>query len=407
MGERRYRALIVLTHPIQYGVPTLRALAKHPKVDVLTAYCSLQGVDASIDPEFGVKVAWDTPILDGYRWVEVPNRSLRPGLGRFFGITNPGLWKMIRSNRFEVVIVFVGYVYASFWITMAATKSKGIPVIFGADAHEIAPRDGKRWKVPIKRWLWPRLFGQMDVVVTPSSGGVNFMHSLGMPAERIVRTTHSVDNDWWIKQAAQVDPATIRTQWCIPVDATILLFCGKLQPWKRPLDVLRAFAKSEVQRSFLVIAGDGPLRQTLKDEAQSLGMAERVRFLGFVNQTQLPAIYRSSDLLALSSEYEAFGMVVNEAMLCGCPVVVSDRVGARFDLVHEGKTGFIYPAGDVEALAVILRKILSNRGSLQDMGNAARERMKDWSPRENVQALVEAIEKAVALRQLSTNKRLP
>lgn len=170
---------------------------------------------------------------------------------------------------------------------------------------------------------------------------------------------------------------------------------------------MRAFAKAAVPGSCLVIAGDGPLRQALEDEAQSLGIAERVRFLGFVNQTQLPAVYRSSDLLVLASEYEAFGMVVNEAMLCGCPVVVSDHVGARFDLVHEGQTGFVYPAGNVEALAAILRKILPDRGRLQQMGHAARERMKDWSPRENVQAWVEAIEKAVMFRQDSTNGRLP
>lgn len=399
MIEHRHRALLVLTHPIQYGIPTLRALAKHPKVDVLTAYCSLQGVHAALDPEFGVKVAWDTPLLQGYPWVQVPNRSLRPGLGSFFGITNPGLWKMIRSTRFDVVIVFVGYVYASFWITTAAAKLKGIPLIFGTDAHEMASLDGKNWKIPIKRWIWPRLFGLMDIVVTPSTGGANLMHSIGIPAERIVRTTHSVDNDWWIEQAAQADRRAVRGEWRIPLDATVLLFCGKLQPWKRPLDILRAFAKAAAPESCLVIAGDGPLRQALEDEASSLGIAERVRFLGFVNQTQLPAVYRSSDLLVLASEYEAFGMVVNEAMLCGCPVVVSDRVGAHFDLVHEGKTGFVYSAGNVEALAAILRKILPDRGGLHQMGNAARERMKDWSPRENVQAFVEAIEKAVGFRQ--------
>lgn len=406
-GEPRYRALIVLTHPIQYGIPTLRALAQHPKLDVLTAYCSLQGAEAAVDAEFGVRVAWDTPMLEGYRWVQIPNRSPRPGLERSFGLVNPGLWKMIRKDRFDVVIIFVGYLYASFWITLAAAKLKGVPVIFGPDAHEIAPLDGKKWKVPIKRWLWPRLFGLMDVVVTPSTGGVNLMRSLGIPPERIVRTTHSVDNKWWTEQAARVNRAAVRAEWHIPADATVALFCGKLQPWKRPLDVLRAFAQAVLPESFLVIAGDGPLRPALEAEARSLGIAERVRFLGFVNQSQLPAVYRSSDLLVLSSDYEAFGLVVNEAMLCGCPVVVSDRVGARFDLVREGTTGFVYPAGDVEALAAILRDLLPDRSRLQQMGCAARQRMQDWSPRENVGGFVEAIEKAARLRRDSASEPAP
>jgi glycosyltransferase involved in cell wall biosynthesis len=233
----------------------------------------------------------------------------------------------------------------------------------------------------------------------------SFIPSAGVGVTR-VSSRDVLDNIWWIEQTAQVDRADVRAAWRIPLDATVLLFCGKLQPWKRPLDIFRAFAKASVPGSCLVIAGDGPLRQTLDDEAQSLGIAEGVRFLGFVNQTQLPGVYRSSDLLVLASEYEVFSIVVNEAMLCGCPVVVSDRVGARFDLVHEGKTGFVYPAGNVEALAAILRKILPDRGGLQQMGDAARARMKDWSPRENVQGFVEAIEKAVRLRQDSTSGRL-
>jgi glycosyltransferase involved in cell wall biosynthesis len=393
--ERRYRVLLVLTHPIQYGIPTLRGLAKQPNVDLLTAYCSLQGTDAAVDPEFGVKVAWDTPVLEGYRWVQIPNRSLRPGLGRFWGLTNPGFWNIIHRERFDVLIVFVGYVYASFWIALAAAKLKRIPVIFGTDAHEIAPLDGKRWKIWVKRWLWPRLFGLMDVVVTPSTGGLNLMRSIGIPADRIVRTTHSVDNGWWTEQAARVDRAAVRTEWKIPSDSTVILFCGKLQPWKRPLDIVRAFAKAAVPASYLVIAGDGRLGPTLESEAKSLGIASRVRFLGFVNQTKLPAVYSSSDMLVLSSDYEAFGLVVNEAMLCGCPVVVSDRVGARFDLVYEGQTGFVYPAGDVDALAALLREVLPDRSRLQRMGCAARAHMLDWSPQENVAGFLEAIEKAV------------
>ncbi|HXJ17034.1 MAG TPA: glycosyltransferase family 4 protein [Candidatus Polarisedimenticolia bacterium] len=399
MGERRYRVLLVMTHPVQYISPILREIARHPRLDVLTAYCSLQGAEAAMDDEFGVSVAWDTPLLEGYRWVQISNRSLRPGLGRFFGLMNPGLLKLIRSGKFDAVVNLTGYVYATFWIGLMAAKFSGGPLIFGADANELAPRDGKRWKIPVKKLLWPKIFGFADVVVAPSSGGVRLMRSLGIPLERIVLIPYAVGNAWWAEQAAQVDRAAVRAEWSIPADAAVLLFCGKLQPWKRPLDVLRAFARASAPESVLVIAGDGPLRPALEDEAKSLGVAERVRFLGFVNQTQLPAVYRSSDLFVLSSQYESFGVVVNEAMLCGCPVVVSDRVGARFDLVREGQTGFVYPAGNAEALSAILREVLPDRSRLQKMGCAARERMNVWSPREHIAGFLEAIEKAVRLRQ--------
>jgi glycosyltransferase involved in cell wall biosynthesis len=145
----------------------------------------------------------------------------------------------------------------------------------------------------------------------------------------------------------------------------------------------------------LVFAGEGPLHQSLEAEAAKLGIAERVRFLGFANQTQLPAIYTAADLMVLPSAYDAFGVVVNEAMLCGCPVAASDHVGAARDLIEHGRTGFVYPCGDIEALAAILGQALENRAPLSAMGAAARARMESWSPRENIDATVAAVARGV------------
>jgi glycosyltransferase involved in cell wall biosynthesis len=116
-----------------------------------------------------------------------------------------------------------------------------------------------------------------------------------------------------------------------------------------------------------------------------------VRFLGFANQSVLPELYRAADVFVLPSDYEPFGLVVNEAMLCQVPVIVSDRVGARFDLVREGETGYIFPCGDVNALAAMLTRALSDPPLLQRMGTAARQRMSSWSPADYAGALVQSI----------------
>ena len=99
MPDRRFRVLLVYSHPIQYSVPVLRQMAKHPRLDIQVAYCSMHGVEPGLDPEFGVEVKWDVPLLDGYPWVYVRNRSPRPVLLRFFGLINPGLWKLVRTGR--------------------------------------------------------------------------------------------------------------------------------------------------------------------------------------------------------------------------------------------------------------------------------------------------------------------
>jgi len=184
----------------------------------------------------------------------------------------------------------------------------------------------------------------------------------------------------------------------------VLLFSAKLQPWKRPSDLLHAFANIPACDVYLVFAGDGSLRPTLESEAKSLGIAKRVRFLGFVNQSGLPEVYGASDILVLPSEYEPFGVVVNEAMLCGCCVVVSDRVGARFDLVREGETGFVFRAGDVDALAAVLHGILLAPDRLRKMREASRERMTSWGPSQNVERNVEALNRAIMSAHLHTNR---
>lgn len=384
-GQRRYRLLALATHPTQYGAPGYRWMTQHPRIELTVAYLSLRGAEAARDAEFGVEVRWDVPLLEGYRWVHLEQRNGLRGLAQ--------LRRLIRHGRFDAVVAYTGYRPAAFWVALVAARQSGTAILFGTDAHTLEPRVGGRWKSRVKRWLWPRLFRLADIVIVPSSGSVALMRSLGIREERIALTPYAVDNAWWFEQASRADRAAVRAAWGVPGDAPVVVFSAKLQPWKRPSDLLRAFAACGVESAHLVIAGEGPLRGALEAEARALGIAARTHFLGFVNQSQLPAVYTASDLLVLPSGYEAFGVVVNEAMLCGCGVVVSDRVGARFDLVREGETGFVFPAGDVDALAGILRRVLADRELLGRLGAAARERMRTWSLAENTEALLAALDR--------------
>jgi glycosyltransferase involved in cell wall biosynthesis len=102
---------------------------------------------------------------------------------------------------------------------------------------------------------------------------------------------------------------------------------------------------------------------------------DSIRFIGFRNQSELPGLYDLCDVFVLPSEREPWGLVVNEAMNAGKPVVVSDRVGAGPDLVEEGVNGFVYPAGDVAALADRLRRLIDNADNRTAMGARALEKV--------------------------------
>ena len=91
-GRRRYRVLAVVSHPVQYMAPIFRRMAKHPRLDLQVAYCSLRGAEAGHDPEFGTQVKWDVPLLDGYAWTHVLNKG--SGAESFWGMNNPGSRKL-------------------------------------------------------------------------------------------------------------------------------------------------------------------------------------------------------------------------------------------------------------------------------------------------------------------------
>jgi glycosyltransferase involved in cell wall biosynthesis len=405
MSDRKYRVLAVASHPVQYMSPIFRRLAAREDLDLHVAYCSLRGAEAALDPDFGATVQWDVPLLDGYAWSHVPNRG--SGADSFFGLRNPAIWKLIREGKYDAVLCFTGYVFTTFWIAFFAAKLSRTAFLFGTDATTLAPRDTRAWKVSLKKILWPRLFRLADQVIVPSSGSRELMLSLGLPPERVTLTPYCVDNDWWTQQSAGIDRHAVRASWGVSASDSVILFCAKLQPWKRPLDLLRAFAKANLPGAFLVFAGEGPLRGQLESEAVNLGIANRVRFLGFVNQSQLPAVYTSADLMVLPSEYEPFAVVVNEAMCCGCPVIVSDHVGAARDLVAPVRPSFIYPCGDVAALTTTLQSAIGDHALLEPLRRAVVAHMQTWSPAQNIADTMDAIRIAVSRFDRRTPQSVP
>jgi glycosyltransferase involved in cell wall biosynthesis len=393
MSDRRFKVLAIATHPVQYMAPIFRRMAGEPQLELHVAYCSLRGAEMAVDPDFQTAVKWDVPLLDGYAWTEIANKG--SGAESFFGLNNPGLAKLIRGGRFDAVLCFVGYLRASFWIARRAAKASRTAFLFGTDAHSLAPRDEKTWKMWLKKVLWPFLFRQADQVIVPSTGTLEMVKSLGIPAEKITLTPYSIDNEWWKSQSAKVNRDAVRADLGAAAEQLIILFCAKLQPWKRPMDLLQAFAEADLAASVLVFAGEGQQRAELEAQAVKLGLQARVKLLGFVNQSQLPALYSAADVMVLPSSYEPFAVVVNEAMCCRCPVIVSDQVGAARDLVAPVRPEFVFPAGNVTALAQTLRAAFANRDQLRETGMRGFAYVETHSPQRLIAATVDAVRKAV------------
>ena len=308
-GGRPIRVLVVAAFPVQYSTPQFVRYTQDARLDITVAYCSLPGIEPGVDPGFGIEVRWDIPLLDGYQWVHPADRSPR-WIQRMIGAFNPGIWRVVREGRFDVVVCY-GYRSATQWIAAMATRSAGSKLVWTTDATTLRSRPGtvgQSWKPILKRVVLPVLFRSGDAVFAPSTKTADFVRTIGVEANRVFVTPFVVDNDFFERGARDADPAALRGAWGVPQEAFVALFSGKLVRWKRPVDMLDAATR--VPGLFAVFAGDGELRSVLERRARVLGVTDRVRMLGFVNQTHLPATYRAADVLVLPSEFEPFGVVV-------------------------------------------------------------------------------------------------
>jgi glycosyltransferase involved in cell wall biosynthesis len=170
-------------------------------------------------------------------------------------------------------------------------------------------------------------------------------------------------------------------------DDVVILFAGKLVDKKRPFDLLKAYEKITVPGKGLLFVGDGPLRQGLEAYSREKGMSG-VSIVGFKNQTELPAYYAAADVFVLPSGLgETWGLVVNEAMCAGLPVVVSDLVGCSPDLVEPGENGYVYKCGDVAQLAEKLGSLIVSPEARLRMGERSLRRIGFYSYGEDVRIL--------------------
>jgi glycosyltransferase involved in cell wall biosynthesis len=393
--KRRRKVLVLVTHVVQYASPTFRALASDPRLDLTVVYCSMQGAESGMDPEFGIEIRWDEPLLDGYPWVHIPNKALRPGLGRFFGLWNPGLWKLIRTSKPDAIVIYTGYMNASFWLAVLAAKFSKTAIVFASDSTTLQARDGSGWKTRIKPVIVGSVYKIADVLMASSEATKNLGLKLGLPEVRVSVTRSGTNKEAWLARTRKFDRAATRKELNLPSAAPVVFYCAKLQEWKRPLDLLNGFAQGGVANAYLVFAGEGPQKQELIKRAEALGIADRVRVLGFVNLSQLPGLYNAADLFVLPSQYDPCPLVVPEAMFSGLPVILSDAVEGRLNMIREGQSGYVYRCGDTEGLATILRRVLSDSAHLEQLKKGVSQQMESWTIEDFLDSWNDAVERAI------------
>jgi len=254
------------------------------------------------------------------------------------------------------------------------------------------------WKERVKR----KIAGLFSAALAGGNPQKNYLVKLGMPAERIFLGYDAVDNRYFADKAAEIGNRKLEIKNQFKLPENYFLASARFVEKKNLPRLLQAFAryrklagKSAIWN--LVLLGDGALRETLEHQISTLNLHNHVQMPGFVQHPDLPAYYGCARAFIHASTAEQWGLVVNEAMASGLPVLVSNRCGCAADLVQEGKNGFTFDPFDVEQLAQLMLKISGFRFPVSDFGAASRRIISAWGPERFAQGLKAAAEKAVAV----------
>ena len=373
MTMRRHRIAYLVSHPIQYQAPLLRYLSAQPDFDLTVFFRSDHSVGSHYDEGFGKTIDWDVDLLSGYR------HEFLPALGRTDLIdhlrpVNYGLARRLRG-RFDALWVH-GYAPWFNQSALVTAKAMGMVTLVRDEASALS-KQRSPLKTALKRQTFFRFLNlAVDGYLAIGTLNRRYYEANGAVPERIFSAPYCVDNDYFQARAEASKPhrETFRSGLGLQPGRPIILYASKLQRRKKPDDLLAAYQRLDsAARPYLLFVGDGEMRAELEPAA-----SESVRFLGFRNQSELPAFFDLCDLFVLPSVAEPWGLIVNEVMCAGKPVVVSDEVGCAPDLVKDGVNGFVFPAGDVPALARCLTALTADTAQCRAMGEASRAIVGSW-----------------------------
>lgn len=382
------KKIAIVTHNIShFEVPLYRKICSCSELELKVFYTEEIGIREQFDPLYNRPIQWGIPLLEGYS-----SQLLR----------NPiEIIKALRSEKFDAVVV---YGYAG-WLKMLAILScylSGTPLIFRGTATLLEQRNPL--KQVLKKMGLKILFRWFSAFLVGGSYNREYLRHYGVTDEQMFFVPFTVDVERFARYAARLreQKENLKKRFGIYA-STVILFVGTLIPKKGPHVLLSAFRiiAEDLKDVALVVAGDGILMDELKQYAYKYHLDERVIFLGFVSQKELPSIYVTSDVVVFPSLYdETWARAVNEAMACGLPIIASRKVGATGDIVRDGINGFVVKEGDVKELADKIRLLVTDGGELRKrMGDASKEIIKGWTYEAALSNVIRAVEFAIATRK--------
>jgi glycosyltransferase involved in cell wall biosynthesis len=375
--NRPVRVLALAATPVFYQVPLYRRLAQDPRVDLELVYASNGGARA-YDAGFGRPITWDVELLSGYKHGLLRHADTNDVRAGFFALRD---WDVVgRVLRGDVDVLWVhSYSYVTTWLAMGAARLRRIPILLREEQTLLRERPRpKRW---VRAVVLRALFRHVHALSIGSANRAYFQR-FGVPDHRIFFVPYAAENDELQREAEELAPKKTELRRSFGIDdeaGPVVLVVAKLVPGKGVETALAAFREvRERRRCSLLVVGDGELRDIFDAEVARDGLSD-VKFAGFLNRSEITRAFAAADIFLVPSHSDTWGIVVNEAMNFGLPVIATVGVGSAYDLITPHENGFVVPVGDVRATAEAIEFFVADGDSRRRWGGRSREMIGDWS----------------------------
>ncbi|HEX5315082.1 MAG TPA: glycosyltransferase, partial [Candidatus Kapabacteria bacterium] len=350
-----------------YRIPVFNALARHKDVDLHVIFL------AETDPTQREWNIYKHEISFSYQILP----SWRRRYGKQNILLNRGLSAALEGTKPDVILCG-GYNYIASWQAQAWAHKRDIPFLAWAESTAIDQRGHHKLIESLKK----KFIDGCDGFVVPGKLSAEYIRNFDVSLVNIFTAPNAVDIDFFAaqSQAVRANASLYRKRLQLP--DRFFLYVGRMVKEKGVFDVTKAYSLlSEKIRNEIgiVFVGSGPAKSELQERALELGLTN-ARFVGFAQKEELPYYYGLAEAFILPTHTDPWGLVVNEAMACGLPVIVTKVAGCSADLVEDRRNGFLIPAHEPMHLASILETIADDPKMLVSMGARSREIIAGYSP---------------------------
>jgi len=374
------RRLIVITEIISpYRIPLFNCLAENASVDLHVIFL------AENDPALRQWKIYKDEIR--FRYEVLP--SWRRRFGPFNVLLNAKVGHALRLASPEVILCG-GYNYFASWQALVWARRRNVPFLLWSESNKYDVRRGSA----VVEMLKAEFLRSCTGFAVPGRAAEEYLRVQGIRSDRIFFAPNAVDNDLFSSLALHARHDMAGTRRDLDLPARYILFVGRLVREKGIFELLNAYADlaQDLRRQLaLVFVGDGPARGELQKKASAVTPGT-VKFQGFVQRDQLPAYYALAEMFVLPTYTDTWGLVVNEAMACAVPVIVSRVAGCAADLIRESENGLLVEPKGVSSLRSAISKLATQPDLCAKMGAKARQVIAQYSPQAWSMAIADAIE---------------